>query len=151
MFELLWNTLHVWDIHRAQRLFFFTRMTSALGVHNRVSETFEITVKLKITSEATNFITQILAFLKYCGSSFVKTLNWTFFRLRQIVRIELETFGGQCHLFLDDRISRKRITWPDYLHSGLNGNTILVQHSFNCVCHSNINFHTMYLIFPILG
>jgi hypothetical protein len=47
-------------------------MTAALAVNNRINETVRITIKLKIMSEATNFITQILA---YDGISFVKTMN----------------------------------------------------------------------------
>jgi hypothetical protein len=38
-------------------------MTAALPVHNRVNETSGITVELKMVSEATNFIAQILDFL----------------------------------------------------------------------------------------
>jgi hypothetical protein len=62
-------------VHRAQWLFPFAQITAALGINNRVSEILEITVNLKITSEATNFIKQILLVLAYGGSSFVKTLN----------------------------------------------------------------------------
>jgi hypothetical protein len=46
-------------------------MTAVLRVNNRASEVSQITIKL-IESEATNFITQFLA---YGGSSFVKALN----------------------------------------------------------------------------
>jgi hypothetical protein len=73
-FELLWNTLHIWNIHRDQRLFFFIR-TTTLGINNRVNETLRITVQLKNMSQATNFIKQILSFLAYGGSPVVKTLN----------------------------------------------------------------------------
>jgi hypothetical protein len=59
-------------------------VTAALGV-NLVNETLGITIELKVTSEATNFITQILDFLAYGGSSFLKTL----FYLLQIVRAEV--------------------------------------------------------------
>jgi hypothetical protein len=48
-------------------------MTSVLGVNERVSGTLGITVKMTITSDATNFIKYILAFLAYGESSFVKT------------------------------------------------------------------------------
>jgi hypothetical protein len=56
-------------------VFLFARKPAALQVNNRVNETSEITVQVKITSQATSFITQILLFLAYAGSSFVKTLN----------------------------------------------------------------------------
>jgi hypothetical protein len=46
--------------------------TAALWVKNRANETSGITIKLKIVSEATTFITQILA---YDTSSFVKTMD----------------------------------------------------------------------------
>jgi hypothetical protein len=49
-------------------------MTVTLGVKHRVNETLGITVGLKITSQATNFINQMLSFLAYGGSSLVKTL-----------------------------------------------------------------------------
>jgi hypothetical protein len=39
------------------------------------SETSGITVQLKIAPEVNNFIIQILVFLAYVGSSFVKTLK----------------------------------------------------------------------------
>jgi hypothetical protein len=74
-FELLWNTVHIWDIHRAQRLFRFNRMTAALGVNDRVNETLGITTEAKIMPQATNFMKQILSFLAYGWSSVVKTLN----------------------------------------------------------------------------
>jgi hypothetical protein len=45
-------------------------MTTALRVNNRVDETLGITVQLKIVSETTNFITQILVVLAYGGSCF---------------------------------------------------------------------------------
>jgi hypothetical protein len=53
----------IWDIHRSQRLFLFARITAALGANNQDGETLGITLKLKITSQATNFIKQILSFL----------------------------------------------------------------------------------------
>jgi hypothetical protein len=49
-------------IYRAQRLFLFIWMTATLGINNSVNETLGITVEL-ITSQATNFIKQILSFL----------------------------------------------------------------------------------------
>jgi hypothetical protein len=49
-----------------------------------------ITVELKITSQATNFINQILLFLAYGGSSIVKTLNQTSFHMQQMIRFEAE-------------------------------------------------------------
>lgn len=38
-FELLWNTLHIWDIHRAQRLFLFIQIIAAIAINNQVNET----------------------------------------------------------------------------------------------------------------
>jgi hypothetical protein len=73
-FEFLRNTLHMWDAHRTQRLFLFIWTTHTLGINNRVNGTFGTTVELKIASQATNFIKQIL-FLAYDGSSIVKILN----------------------------------------------------------------------------
>jgi hypothetical protein len=40
----------MWDIHRAQRLFFFFQMNVTLGVNNRGNETLGITIGLKILS-----------------------------------------------------------------------------------------------------
>jgi hypothetical protein len=74
-FELLQNTHHILDIHRAQRVFLFARTTATFGINNRVSETLGIAIKLKVTSHVTNFVKQTLPFLAYGGSSFVKTLN----------------------------------------------------------------------------
>jgi hypothetical protein len=37
-FELLWNTLHIWDIHRAQRRFLLIRTTAKLRIDNRILE-----------------------------------------------------------------------------------------------------------------
>jgi hypothetical protein len=33
------ETLHIWDIHRSQRLFFFIRTIGTLGINNWVNET----------------------------------------------------------------------------------------------------------------
>jgi hypothetical protein len=54
-FELLRKTLHVWDIHRDQRIHLFAQTNGPLRVNNRVNETLGITVKLQIASLATNF------------------------------------------------------------------------------------------------
>jgi hypothetical protein len=64
-FELLRNTLHIWNIHRAQRLLPFTQMTATLGINDRVNETLGITVELDITSQAADFFNQNLSFLAY--------------------------------------------------------------------------------------
>jgi hypothetical protein len=56
MFQLLWNTHHIWDIHRTQRFFLFIRMTAILRINNTVNETLEMNFKLKVTSQATDFI-----------------------------------------------------------------------------------------------
>jgi hypothetical protein len=75
MFEFLWNTIHMCDVHRAQRLFLFIQMTATLGINNWVSETLGIRIELKITSQVTNFIVQILSFLTYGEDSVVKSVN----------------------------------------------------------------------------
>jgi hypothetical protein len=98
-------------------------MTATLGINNRVSETLGITIELKIMCHATNFTEKILSFLAYGGSSIVKTLNQTSFRIQQMVRFEVEIpvsvgafavhFGGQCHLFPDDQNTQKWIDLSD--------------------------------------
>jgi hypothetical protein len=65
MFELLSNTLQIWDIHRTQRLLLFIQTTATLGVNCRVIESLEITVELEITSQAADFFNQILSFSAY--------------------------------------------------------------------------------------
>jgi hypothetical protein len=69
--ELLRNTLHLWDIHRAQSLLFFTQTTATLGVNDRVNETLGVTIELEISSQAADFFNQILSYLTYGGSSVV--------------------------------------------------------------------------------
>jgi hypothetical protein len=64
------------DIHRAQRLFLSAWMTAALRVNNRVIETLGVTIKLKITSETTNFITT-----SWCSGYIVETLDYTSFHI----------------------------------------------------------------------
>jgi hypothetical protein len=53
-FKLFRNTLHIWNIYRAQRLFLFLRTNTALGIDDRVNETLGITVQLKIVSLCIN-------------------------------------------------------------------------------------------------
>jgi hypothetical protein len=89
-FELLRNTLHMWDIHGAQRLLLFIQTTAALGINDRVDEALGITVELEITSQVADFFSQILSFLAYGGSSVVKTLDQTCFHVRRMVRVEVE-------------------------------------------------------------
>jgi hypothetical protein len=111
-FELLSNTLHMWNTHRAQRLCLFI-WTATLGNNAQVNETLWITIELKVTSQAANFFKQILLFMAYGGSSVVKTLNKTSFHMQRMVRFEVEIsasvggfpvdLGGQCHLFPDDQ------------------------------------------------
>jgi hypothetical protein len=74
-FELIFNTIYIWDIHRAQRLFFCIWMTATLEIDDQVNETLGITIELKITFQVAYFIQQILLFLAYGGSSIVKTLD----------------------------------------------------------------------------
>jgi hypothetical protein len=59
-FEILRNALHIWDVHRAQRLLLFIQTTATLGVNDQVNETLGITVELEITSQAANFFNLIL-------------------------------------------------------------------------------------------
>jgi hypothetical protein len=73
--QQFWNTLHIWDIHRAKRLFLFIRTTATLGINNRVNETLGISIELKFTSQATNFVKEISWLMAYGRSSVVKTLN----------------------------------------------------------------------------
>jgi hypothetical protein len=49
------------------------RRLAALGINDRVDETIGITVELEITSQVADFLSQILSFLAYGGSSVVKT------------------------------------------------------------------------------
>jgi secreted protein with Ig-like and vWFA domain len=44
----------MWNIHSPEALFFI-KMTAALGINDRVTETLGITVELKITSQVANF------------------------------------------------------------------------------------------------
>jgi hypothetical protein len=70
-----------------------------------------------ITSQAVNFINQILSFLAYGKGSTVKTSNQASLQMRQMVRAEVETsasvvgfplnFGGLYHLFPDDQNIQK--------------------------------------------
>jgi hypothetical protein len=69
-------------------------MPAALGFNNQVNETLWITVKLKITAKATNFLTQILASIVYSGSSFVRTLNETHLHMQRIVGIKVEILAS---------------------------------------------------------
>jgi hypothetical protein len=77
-FELLWNTLHIWDIHTAQRLLLFIRPTATLGINSGANETLGITVVPKITSQATN-LNLIRRTLAYGGSSTVNSESNLFF------------------------------------------------------------------------
>jgi hypothetical protein len=69
-------------------------------------------------SEAADFITQILSFLACGDSSVVKTLNYSSFDMRRMVRFEVEVsssvsgfsvnISGQYHSFLGDQNIQKR-------------------------------------------
>jgi hypothetical protein len=61
-----------------------------LGISDRVNETLGITIELKITSQASNFINQILSFLAYGGSSIVKILNQTSFYMQQMLDLKMK-------------------------------------------------------------
>jgi hypothetical protein len=56
-FGLLWNTLHICDIDRAQWLLLWALETAGLEINNWVNEIFGKTVKLKTKSQETNFNT----------------------------------------------------------------------------------------------
>jgi hypothetical protein len=84
----------MWNIHRAQRLFLFIQTTGTLGINGRVNETLGITSELKITSQAANFIKQILSFLIYGLSSIVRTLNQPSFHKWWMVRFEVEILAS---------------------------------------------------------
>jgi hypothetical protein len=81
------------------------------GTKDRVNKTLGITVELKIMSQATNFIKQIL-FLARGRNSTGKTLNQTSLHMQWMVRFVVEIsasvggfpldFSGQCHLFPDE-------------------------------------------------
>jgi hypothetical protein len=57
-------------MHKASRL--FSWITGTQGNDIQTDETLGITVKAKVSPEATNFITQVLA---YGGSSCLKNMN----------------------------------------------------------------------------
>jgi hypothetical protein len=69
------------EYNSTQRLFLFVQMTATFGINDQVNATLGITIELKITFQAANFITQILSFLAYGGSSTVKALNQTSFHV----------------------------------------------------------------------
>jgi hypothetical protein len=75
-FELLRNTFQRGNIHRAQRLSLRIGKTATAGINNRVNETFGIITELKITSQATNFIKQILSFSAH-GGSYTEVTSFT--------------------------------------------------------------------------
>jgi hypothetical protein len=113
---------------RVQRLLLFIQATVTLGINDWVNETFWITIELEITSQAADFIKQVLSFLTYGGSSTVKTLNQTSFYVRWMVRIEVEilfsvgellvNFGGQCRLIPGHQnIQKGNWTVSLYFHS----------------------------------
>jgi hypothetical protein len=58
-------------------------------VNDRVNKTFGVSPQLKIASKTTTFIIQILVFLPYDGSFFVKTLNETSFHMQCMLRDHL--------------------------------------------------------------
>jgi hypothetical protein len=60
-----------------------------LEFENRVRELLGITTELKITSQAPNFIKQILPFLAYGGISVVKTVNYWSFNMRGLIDLKL--------------------------------------------------------------
>jgi hypothetical protein len=78
----------MWNTHRAQRLHLFIWIAT-LGNNAQVNETLGITVELKVTPQAANFIKQIL-FLAYGKSCVVKILNQTSFHMWWMVRVEVK-------------------------------------------------------------
>lgn len=63
-FELLWNALHIWDIHRD----LFIEMIATFGIHNWVSETLGVIIELKFL-----FIANLI--LNYIKNEIVFKLN----------------------------------------------------------------------------
>jgi hypothetical protein len=136
-FELLWNTRNILDTHRAQRLSLFVRTTVSFEINNWLNETLRITVELKITFQATNFIKQILPFLAYGGSSIVKILNPTSLHMRRMVRFDVYisvsvcefsvNFGGQCRPLPDDQNiqNRTRTVWLYFIKKWIEGLKLL--------------------------
>jgi hypothetical protein len=61
--------LFTYGIYRAQGLNLFARNIADFRFNNRVNETLRITVELKIVSEATNFLMQILGIWTMSGQS----------------------------------------------------------------------------------
>jgi hypothetical protein len=126
-FELLWKTLHIWDIHRAQRILLFIQTTTTLGINDRVNETLGIDVKLEITSQAADFFNQIFSFSAYGGRSIVKTLieplftcgGWLDLKLRyRPVCVDfLYTLMASVVSSLTTRTSRKEIALSDSISS----------------------------------
>jgi hypothetical protein len=68
----------------------FIQTTAALGINDRVNETFGITVELEVTTQAADFFNQILSFLACGGSSVVRTPIQTSLHMRRMVRVEVE-------------------------------------------------------------
>ena len=93
-FKLFRHTLHIWNINRTQRAFLFLRTTTALGINDRVSETFGITVQLKIVSQVVNFSGQISSILAYGRGSVMETFYQASFYMRRMVRIEVEVLAS---------------------------------------------------------
>lgn len=122
-FELFWNTLHIWDIHRAKRLFLFIRATATLGINNRVTGTLAISTELKIMFQATNFVK------RSCRAwHMVEALFWRLWINPHLTRwgcvvfdVEISAdvgalsvnFYSQYHLFLMVWTSRKGMTFSD--------------------------------------
>jgi hypothetical protein len=87
-------------------------------INDRFNETLGTTTELKITSQAADFINQILLLLTYVASSTVKSQNQTSFHMRWMVGVEVEIsasvdgfpvdFDGQRHPFSDDDNIQKR-------------------------------------------
>jgi hypothetical protein len=92
-------------------------MIATLGNNDQVSETVGITIKLKITSQAANFIKQIFLSLAYSRSSIVKALNQTSLHMWQVVRFEVEILAnvGGCRVDFCGQNIQKGITLSDLI------------------------------------
>jgi hypothetical protein len=93
-FELLRNTLHMWDIQTAQRLLLFIQTTATLGINDRINETLRIAAELEITSHDADFFNQILSLLAYGGSSIVKTLGQNSLHMQRMVEVQVSASVG---------------------------------------------------------
>jgi hypothetical protein len=147
-FELLWNVLHIWDIHRAQRLFLFIR-AATLGTNKRVNETLRITVELNIMSQVTNCNKQILSFLAYG-----RTLLWILC-IKHLYSYLINEIDG-----FTEKLIKKLVKLNDYMDPN-ETHVSYVEHIQVCIHFSwfvkkkstshfhNKNWHFFHLYYPL--